>query len=220
MLNCVTWNMQGGTGANSIVEKLIQREGADVVFLQESAERGDTIGNIYDYVGNSGRGANKVHYEGTRMRWHGGYQGATSIVLRQGLGATLSGTIAHPTGDGRGVLYTTIPRAGMTLYLCSIHAWSPSGNDWDKVAGCLLNEIVNLVGNNPVIAGGDFNKAAGREKNIGSWELAGGSQMSGGTLDGFWLYNLPQNGYGDVNSVGVYNSNKGDHFPVWMQINL
>lgn len=104
------------------------------------------------------------------MCWHGGYLGATSIAFKQCLAATLSGTIPHPTGGDRGVLYTKIPRAGITIYFFSTHAWSPSGNVWDKVAGCLLDNIFNFADKNPVIAGGDFNKAVGREKNLESWK--------------------------------------------------
>jgi hypothetical protein len=108
MLTCVTWNTQGSNAVQASVEKLFV-DGADVVFLQEAAESGDQIGNTYDFAGHTGtRSRAQVLYEGTRARWHGGYQGATSIVLRQGLGATQSQILNNPDGGSRGVLYTTI----------------------------------------------------------------------------------------------------------------
>lgn len=216
MLTCVTWNTQGSNAVQASVENLLG-DGADVVFLQEGAESGDQIGYTYDYQGHIGTYSRpKVLYEGTRTRWHGGYQGATSIVLRQGLGATPSQVLNNPDGVSRGVLYTTIPRAGTTLYLCSIHAWSPSGNDWDLIAGNLQGQIIATVGGNPVVVGGDFNQAAGRS-GLGTWVIPGGSHFGGGALDGFWLYNFPA---GSVNSAGIAGSAKGDHFPVWAQINI
>lgn len=216
MLTCVTWNTQGSNAVEMHVEKLLT-DGADVIFLQESAESGDVQGYTYDFQGRTGTSSRPgILYGGTRSRWHGGYQGATSVLTRQGLGATASNIIVHPDGVSRGVLYTTIARGGATLYLCTIHAWSPTGNDWDLIAGNLMGQIIALVGANPVIVGGDFNQAAGRSA-IGAWAIPGSSHFGGGALDGFWLYNFPA---GAVNSCGLYGSSKGDHYPAWAQINI
>ncbi|GAO92229.1 endonuclease/exonuclease/phosphatase family protein [Pseudomonas syringae] len=216
MLTCVTWNTQGSNGVEKSVESLFLN-GADVIFLQESAESGDVIGNTYDFQGHTGSHSRPgVLYQGTRARWHGGYQGATSIVLRQNLAMTPSQVIAHPDGISRGVLYTTIQRGLQTLHLCSVHAWSPNGNDWDLIHNNLMSRVIAVAGANPVIVGGDFNQAANRSA-VGQWAIPGGSHFGGGSLDGFWLYNFAVN---PVTGMGLYGSEKGDHFPAWANINI
>ncbi|WP_180987645.1 hypothetical protein, partial [Pseudomonas syringae] len=109
------------------------------------------------------------------------YQGATSIVLRQNLAMTPSQVIAHPDGVSRGVLYTTIQRGLQTLHLCSVHAWSPNGNDWDLIHNNLMSRVIAVAGANPVIVGGDFNQAANRSA-VGQWAIPGGSHFGGGSL--------------------------------------
>lgn len=129
---------------------------------------------------------------------------------------TPSQVIAHPDGVSRGVLYTTIQRGLQTLHLCSVHAWSPNGNDWDLIHNNLMSRVIAVAGANPVIVGGDFNQAANRSA-VGQWAIPGGSHFGGGSLDGFWLYNFAVN---PVTGMGLYGSEKGDHFPAWANINI
>jgi endonuclease/exonuclease/phosphatase family metal-dependent hydrolase len=228
MLTCVTWNLQGGTASTSAIQRILE-EGADVVFAQEAAESGDIVGKWYDFEGRFGtKSRSKGTYVGARRVWHSGYQGGTAIYLKGNL--TLAGenphffSLHHPRDDEdkdrvyRGVAYVEIVLDQKSdadpnrLLLCTVHAWSPNGNDWDRIAKSLRSEIIKLADGKPVIVGGDFNAAAGRDEDFGTWVLPGPSHMIGGSLDGFWFQNVK-----GPHEKSVLNSAKGDHWPSRVQ---
>ncbi|MBJ9241160.1 endonuclease/exonuclease/phosphatase family protein [Citrobacter braakii] len=216
MLKFMTWNMQGGTGKEIYISNLLTHEKANVIFLQEARAKGEQIGTVsteHSFTGSNTRPG--TFFTCFKTTWHGGYQGGTGIVTSAELGVTEVKIVSHPKGSGeRGLLYTTLKRGDKLIYLFCVHAWSPTGADFDKIDTSLLDQIITIAEGNYIVVGGDFNKAAGRYSDSGAWALPSSSHFSGGSLDGFWVHNLK------IESFGRCSVKDSDHCPTWMYIDI